>query len=106
MSLAPALLIADEPTTALDATVQSHILQLMDDAAREHSTAVLMITHDMAVAYHTSERILVLRRGELVEEGSAADILLRPAHPYTHDLVAAARATSLQRPTVHGGDQS
>ncbi|MDK7231410.1 ABC transporter ATP-binding protein, partial [Pauljensenia sp. UMB1177] len=57
-----------------------------------------MITHDMAVAYHTSERILVLRRGELVEEGSAEDILLRPVHPYTQGLVAAARATSLQRP--------
>ncbi|MHA6371832.1 ATP-binding cassette domain-containing protein [Actinotignum schaalii] len=104
MSLAPALLIADEPTTALDATVQAHILQLMDDAAREHGTAVLMITHDMAVAYHTSERILVLRRGELVEEGSAEDILLRPVHPYTQGLVAAARATSLQRPALRGGD--
>lgn len=101
MSLSPALLIADEPTTALDATVQKHILELMDDATQRMNTALLMITHDMAVAYEIADRLLVMRHGSIVESGSSADVLTKPQHEYTKQLVDAARSTSL-----HVGERS
>jgi len=85
----PSLVVADEPTTALDATVQLRILALLKRSAG--SRALLLITHDLAVASTVCDRILVMQRGRCVEQGSTADILESPAHGYTRELLAAAR---------------
>lgn len=97
MSCRPELLLADEPTTALDATVQARILDLMDAATAQRGTAVVMVTHDMAVAHRTSQRLLVMHGGRIVEQGPTADILRSPREAYTSRLVAAARASALVR---------
>ncbi len=85
----PRLLIADEPTTALDVTIQAEILALIDRLKRETGTAVLFITHDMAVVAQIADRVVVMFRGEKVEEGTAAEIFENPQHPYTKSLLAA-----------------
>lgn len=95
MSCEPSLLLADEPTTALDATVQARVLDLMVDLTSRSGTAMVLITHDMAVAARTAQRLLVMRGGRIVEQGTVADLLGAPTQPYTAELVAAARATSL-----------
>ncbi|MFI6305407.1 dipeptide ABC transporter ATP-binding protein [Amycolatopsis thailandensis] len=83
----PSLLIADEPTTALDVTTQAEILTLFDRVRRDHGTACVFITHDMGVAAQVADRIAVMYRGELVELGSKQDILHAPKHPYTKALL-------------------
>ncbi|MGW4522370.1 dipeptide ABC transporter ATP-binding protein [Amycolatopsis sp. NPDC004378] len=83
----PDLLIADEPTTALDVTTQAEILTLFDRVRRDHGTACVFITHDMGVAAQVADRIAVLYRSRLVETGSRDDVLLRPRHPYTRALL-------------------
>lgn len=94
----PRLLIADEPTTALDATVQAQILRLLARLrARDHS--LLMVSHDLAVVAHLADWVAVMRAGEVVEQGSAEQILQDPQHPYTQGLLRAARAVHLRRPT-------
>jgi len=87
----PALLIADEPTTALDVTTQAGILTLLGALP----TALLLISHDIAVVGRICSRLAVVRRGKVVEQGPAARVLAEPAHPYTRDLVAAAAALDL-----------
>ena len=85
----PRLLIADEPTTALDVTIQAEILALMDRLKRETGTAVMFITHDMAVVAQMADRVVVMFRGEKVEEGTVEEIFENPKHPYTKALLAA-----------------
>jgi peptide/nickel transport system ATP-binding protein/glutathione transport system ATP-binding protein len=85
----PRLLIADEPTTALDVTIQAEILALMDRLKRETGTAVMFITHDMAVVAQMADRVVVMFRGKKVEEGPVEEIFENPQHPYTKALLAA-----------------
>ncbi|MEO1778105.1 MAG: ABC transporter ATP-binding protein, partial [Pseudomonadota bacterium] len=85
----PRLLIADEPTTALDVTIQAEILALIDRLKRETGTAVMFITHDMAVVAQMADRVVVMFRGNKVEEGSVEEIFENPQHPYTQALLAA-----------------
>ncbi|MFT6674611.1 MAG: peptide/nickel transport system ATP-binding protein [Sulfitobacter sp.] len=85
----PRLLIADEPTTALDVTIQAEILALMDRLKRETGTAVMFITHDMAVVAQMADRVVVMFRGNKVEEGTVEEIFENPQHPYTKALLAA-----------------
>jgi peptide/nickel transport system ATP-binding protein len=87
--LEPKLLIADEPTTALDVTTQKQILTLIRDLQRDHGTAVLFITHDMGVVAEIADRVAVMRAGQLVETGPLAAVLRRPAMEYTRNLLAA-----------------
>ena len=84
----PVALIADEPTTALDVTVQAGILDLLRSLAQERGTAILLITHDMGVVADLADDVLVLRRGEIVETGTVRQVLLAPTHPYTRELLA------------------
>ena len=85
----PRLLIADEPTTALDVTIQAEILALIDRLKRETGTAVLFITHDMAVVAQVADRVVVMFRGRKMEEGPVERIFAAPEHPYTRALLAA-----------------
>ncbi|MFC4120213.1 ABC transporter ATP-binding protein [Nonomuraea zeae] len=89
VALEPDLIIADEPTTALDVTVQAQILALIDRLRRELGTAVLLITHDLGVAAEVSDRIAVMYAGRIVESGEVGELYDRPAHPYTGALLAA-----------------
>jgi ABC-type dipeptide/oligopeptide/nickel transport system ATPase component len=89
MACEPRLLIADEPTTALDVTIQAEILALMDRLKRETGTAVMFITHDMAVVAQMADRVVVMYRGNKVEEGTVEEIFENPQHDYTKALLAA-----------------
>lgn len=91
----PRLLVADEPTSALDVTVQAGVLAVLTRLTAERGTALLLVTHDLAVATQTCDRVLVLRSGRLLADGTPADVLGATADPYVRDLVAAARQTSL-----------
>ena len=84
----PQLLIADEPTTALDVTIQAQILELLADLRRRFNLAMLFISHDLAVVSQVTDRVAVMYAGSLVEVGSARDIFTAPAHPYTSGLLA------------------
>lgn len=89
MLCSPDLLIADEPTTALDVTIQAEILDLMDELREENGTAIVLVTHDMGVVARMCDRIQVMRHGEYVEEGAAEKIFYDPAHDYTKLLLDA-----------------
>jgi peptide/nickel transport system ATP-binding protein len=89
LTLEPALLIADEPTTALDVTTQAQILTLIKDIQRRHGMAVLFITHDFGVVAEIADRVVVMRHGRVVEQAPAAEIIARPRDPYTRMLMAA-----------------
>ncbi|PJM86607.1 ABC transporter ATP-binding protein [Achromobacter ruhlandii] len=100
MLLEPALLIADEPTTALDAVVQRDVLELMVDLTREHNTAVLMISHDLPMVARYTERMVVMQHGKVLETGTTAGILERPRHPYTRKLLDAMPRRLPARPPI------
>src|SRR6266481_6515455 len=85
----PDILIADEPTTALDVTIQAQILDLMRELKDRLGMALLLITHDLAIVRHMAERVCVTTQGEIVESGPTADIFRDPQHPYTRRLLAA-----------------
>jgi peptide/nickel transport system ATP-binding protein len=89
LALEPSLIIADEPTTALDVTTQAQILRLIKELQRKHNTAVLFITHDFGVVSEIADRVAVMRHGRLVETGRTADVLGHPREDYTKALVAA-----------------
>ncbi|PLR68949.1 MULTISPECIES: ABC transporter ATP-binding protein [Bacillaceae] len=88
MSCNPKLLIADEPTTALDVTIQAQILDLMKDVSRKFDTSILLITHDLGVVSEIAERVVVMYCGQVVEEASVDDLFIEPLHPYTQGLIA------------------
>jgi ABC-type glutathione transport system ATPase component len=89
LALDPRLLIADEPTTALDVTVQAEILHLVRDLRDRIDAGILLITHDMGVVADLSDRVAVMQRGEIVEAGTAAEVFYTPQHPYTQELLRA-----------------
>ncbi len=85
----PALLIADEPTTALDVTIQAHILELLGELSRSRGMGLLLITHDLGVAEEVADRVAVMYAGQIVEYGPTAEVLGQPRHPYTAGLLEA-----------------
>jgi peptide/nickel transport system ATP-binding protein len=90
LALEPALLIADEPTSALDVSVQASVLELLEELQARHRFACLFISHDLAVVRRLADRVVVLHRGRVVEQGPSAQVLASPAEPYTRRLLAAA----------------
>src|ERR1051326_4108974 len=85
----PALVIADEPTTALDVTIQAQILELLGELQRKFGTSILLITHDLGVVAETASRVIVMYAGEVVEESSVTELFAQPHHPYTEGLMRA-----------------
>jgi len=104
ISCKPKLLIADEPTTALDVTIQAQILDLLKDLQKETGMGLILITHDMGVVAETSERVTVFYSGQKVEEQAVGPLFSTPHHPYTSALLAALpeRATTKHLPTIPG----
>lgn len=99
----PQLLIADEPTTALDVTIQAQILELIKRLQRERGMAVLFITHDLGVVAELADRVVLMRHGQVVEQGPVAEIFGNPTHPYTKGLLACRPRLGVRRdrlPTV------
>ncbi|MFM7176354.1 MAG: ABC transporter ATP-binding protein [Bacteroidota bacterium] len=88
ISCDPAILIADEPTTALDVTVQAEIIQLLKELQKEHGMGIIFITHDLGVIASIAHRVVVMHRGKVVEEGMVQEIFKNPKHPYTRGLIA------------------
>src|SRR5699024_9721988 len=87
MSCNPKLLIADEPTTALDVTIQAQIMELLKDLTKEFDTSILLITHDLGVVSELAERVIVMYAGQVVEEAPLENIFYEPLHPYTDGLI-------------------
>ena len=103
LALEPTVLVADEPTTALDVTTQAQILKLIRDIQRRRGMAVLFITHDFGVVADIADRVAVMERGKVVEQGAVGDVLERPRHPYTRRLLAAVPTlVPPQRASVQG----
>jgi oligopeptide/dipeptide ABC transporter ATP-binding protein len=99
LALEPEVLIADEPTTALDVTIQAQILRLLEDLNRARGLATVLITHDLGVVAEVADRVLVMYAGRIVEEGTLEEIFYDPQHPYTWGLMGS--LTRLDRPRPH-----
>ncbi|MGP6089715.1 ABC transporter ATP-binding protein [Antarctobacter jejuensis] len=97
----PSLIIADEPTTALDVSVQAQIIALLKRLCHERGTAVMLITHDMGVIAEATDRVAVMYAGRLAELGPVRDVLTRPRHPYTHGLMASTPLASAGKARLH-----
>ena len=93
----PKVLIADEPTTALDVTIQAQILDIILDLQKKLGTAVILITHDLGVVAETAQRVIVMYAGKKVEEAPVGELFARPLHPYTHGLMASIPRLDLLR---------
>jgi peptide/nickel transport system ATP-binding protein len=98
----PKVLIADEPTTALDVTIQAQILDIMLDLQRKLGTAIILITHDLGVVAETAQRVIVMYAGRKVEEAPVEDLFANPQHPYTHGLLASIPRLDLMRGEAAG----
>jgi len=98
LALEPEVLVADEPTTALDVTVQAQILQLIERLNRERGLATILITHDLGVVAETADRVLVMYAGRVVEEGTLEEIFYDPQHPYTWGLLGSLTRLDRERP--------
>jgi peptide/nickel transport system ATP-binding protein len=102
----PKILIADEPTTALDVTIQAQILDIILELQRKLGTAVILITHDLGVVAETAQRVIVMYAGRKVEEAPVEELFARPLHPYTHGLLASIPRLGLMRGEIdHTGDR-
>jgi peptide/nickel transport system ATP-binding protein len=110
LSCSPEILIADEPTTALDVTIQAQILQEIEDLRRETGVAVLLITHDLGVVAEVANRVVVMYAGEVVEEAELRELFRDPLHPYTWGLLGSVPRVDLERPhrlpTISGSPPS
>ncbi|MDZ7873433.1 MAG: ABC transporter ATP-binding protein [Rhizobium sp.] len=104
LALRPDLLIADEPTTALDVTVQAEVLALLKELQRETGMAVLIITHDLGVVAEIADRVVVMEKGVLVEAGTVREVYKNPQHPYTKKLIAAAPGKGEMHQPLKGGE--
>ncbi|MDR1978322.1 MAG: ABC transporter ATP-binding protein [Synergistaceae bacterium] len=101
----PKLIVADEPTTALDVTIQAQILKLMKALVRERNCSMMLITHDLAVVSEMADRIIVMYCGQIVEEGRARDVIENPSHPYTQGLIGSIPKLNEDKSrleTIHG----
>jgi peptide/nickel transport system ATP-binding protein len=103
--MTPPLLIADEPTTALDVITQAQVLSLLQELVRTRNMGLILVTHDLAVVAQHADRVAVMQRGEIVEQGAIADVIRRPQHSYTQALLAAAALKS-KRGADRGADRS
>ena len=100
----PRLVVADEPTTALDVSVQAGIIALLKRLTRDHGTAIMLVTHDMGVIAETADRVAVMYAGRVVEIGAVADVVRQPSHPYTAGLMASIPSLGARRPRLSGID--
>jgi oligopeptide/dipeptide ABC transporter ATP-binding protein len=98
LALEPAILIADEPSTALDVTIQAQILELLQQLNEEHGLSVILITHDLGVVAEIAERVLVMYAGQIVEQGTLDEIFYDPQHPYTWGLMGSLTRLDQERP--------
>lgn len=100
LTLNPELLIADEPTTALDVTIQADILEMMKGIQKEHGMTIILITHDLGIVANFAQDIIVMYAGKVVEKGSSEDIFYHPAHPYTEALLRAVPRLDVMEETL------
>ena len=102
----PKVLIADEPTTALDVTIQAQILELILELQQELGTALILITHDLGIVAETAQRVIVMYAGRKVEEAGVDELFARPLHPYTHGLMASIpRLPAMRGKPTEAGDR-
>ena len=100
LACSPKLIIADEPTTALDVTVQAQILELLQDVQRKVGMSIMLITHDLGVVAKMCDRVVVMYAGQIVEQGTVEEIFKKPTHPYTKGLLSAVPRMDMSRKEV------